>query len=1079
MSLPKPCGIGAERPVSEPRRVPVQDDDLARHHRKIMERYAAATIGLDGRALMTDQGNAQAVFRKFRDNAFLAQTARNVARRPGYGTRLERWLSRTMPSFLPEDSWARRARTFVMEARRFGESVWDDMPFWGTDMGDVAARWNSARRVEEMTSEMRKRMQAVGITRKVDQDEAYFRLMELSANRNIAQPGTYGRRVLDNEFDRIQREVFQKWGITDSSQIERLMEPIKGIADEYTNVYLVGTLAGASIGQVEGLGYVARNMKADPEWRLRNAKAVPYGVSHDDFGIRFAAAQSRKTFEYIVEDEILLAQALRKNSADMFPGIDDTVMSAALGGDDAARRQVSEAMTMVMTDDRILSHMFAKADLEQMDALADSGVLTKVPMAADRVFDVMKQTYDLPYAGLSELFVTDPVQGFQAYRRSLTESVQQSVTYEQIYTQGKRVGFAVDAQVYKANPAQYAGWVNTADIVGENAPFHYYLEPHVAETYGTIHKIATEPAAMNALSRTWHFLVQSSKYQMLTSFKFLSRNTLEAFTQAARAGANIADLPFELQRLLAVKQGNLDVLSDVRRYAGGTMSERDIYRLLQEQGRLSLSPQYLGGSLDSSLFGGTSNGANLFKYVMYNIKNHGVLDNIDYLGSASLRLQQETFTRLMGNISAVSDAALVNTVKTLLADDGLTRVGQFITTGIPRHFDTFDEALRHAGRYFYMYDDMGTWDNVIKQNLFPFWMYMSRSLPANINWMFREPRQFMNYARLYNALNGDLRDEGETLPEEGVPDYLMGTLPVFIRDPMGRPNHWVAIGISTVDPFGDAFKMVRSATKLGDMGLGWYHNQTADEIVMQQRGQGANPFQDIFNSLQGAYRAGYILATREDPFYGSSLDLNENPSAPQTILGMQAPGGNLAPVVSATIKSLVPVIGAVERANWFDVFGSREQRDEYGQVIREGTTSWAGVPGEQASESLFNQLAGRGTDPSWWVTAFREAGFVTKVFSAGREMQMTETDYHYQSQEEQSLAKRLRSQAAKTTDENKRNALLVEAAQHEAASILIMEAQDVAGGWLQEQGVPTGLERTSAIRADVAEQMNPQPEEGM
>jgi len=102
------------------------------------------------------------------------------------------------------------------------------------------------------------------------------------------------------------------------------------------------------------------------------------------------------------------------------------------------------------------------------------------------------------------------------------------------------------------------------------------------------------------------------------------------------------------------------------------------------------------------------------------------------------------------------------------------------------------EAVDRTARFLIDYNDLSTVDQVARQ-IIPFWMFMSRNLPVQIQNMFANPRLYQQY----NSLRREFEDkDGNSLL---MPDYLtqagatiLGTVPglgaVFAKPDLGFPG---------------------------------------------------------------------------------------------------------------------------------------------------------------------------------------------------------------------------------------------------------------------------------------------------
>ena len=590
---------------------------------------------------------------QYMDRSFMTAQASLAASNIGRVTNMGNLIAMYSPSWLGPNNPARQLRDWLMDAKASGEHLLDTAEFWARDLGDSAARFQFSATIRDSYNEFLRTASSRKLSKR-DLDGLWADMNELGQKERLM------RFNGNNEFSyRVQqRQVAQMFerarslGFSDV-EIDRMMTAAKKHADVYDSARAVVNVAGVDLDATPDLGYFPRQATDDASYFLRRAEAANLGLDGNNSAIAASAAavlKSRQTFDFVVEDVVLYADAVGINlglpssvkkvrqsyntaskAADQYAekvatrprGRTDAVQARmearleemtnkAAGLREAmmqAEMRATSAVAAHFTDERILVHDFLeRIDPKTLDRLVDSGVIGKVPMPSRRVFQVLKARYNLPFDGLADLIETDPVRSFQQYKQSLQQAMGASQLVNDLHVNAPALGLGVTGQAFREAPTKFDGYRPMQQLLDKYgisttnmAAGDVRLAPYVYDQMDAIMKASTEPAVMNSLDRIWRDVTSWFKSSVLATPQFVFRNVVEVTMQAWRAGTNLAKMQPAMQYYRDFLRLGPEGLPTEKVFAHGTLSVRDIFENLVQSGRLKMTSPIEGISVSSAV----------------------------------------------------------------------------------------------------------------------------------------------------------------------------------------------------------------------------------------------------------------------------------------------------------------------------------------------------------------------------------------------------------------------------------------------------------------------------------------------
>jgi hypothetical protein len=533
--------------------------------------------------------------------------------------------------------------------------------------------------------------------------------------------------------------------------------------------------------------------------------------------------------------------------------------------------------------------------------------------------------------------------------------------------------------------------------------------------------ISTDPGLLGMLANNLGRLYSVYKSMAVSSLSFMSNQFLGTQIQMWSAGGNFFNyMPAvgkNMQMLAKVTLSNKSMFEATNEVfdnkdaiykglGGKRVTEAEFYR---QNRKLNFTNDYVPGI-------GQTIGAETAQHSFspYNIK--GLVQQIDanfqQMGlqkgvwhstkdvlETSKRAMVEPITSKFGwAANELENAARFQTMKTLLYDrnlgsgfqgklDAYRQAGtQFAASQKTMQFDDLESGVEHAQNYFFMFDDQGRKDALIRDLVVPFWSYVSRNPVSQLRAASRQPVKYGNMLRAYSALNGREEVENELADDEGtvplnqiMPDYLKNQRPIFWTLPYGNEGEdgeqrplvyyfpsrgfnpaWD--GIDTIAQATDTILRVTTPLDKEDLGRAEPGYEKTDKQNVEHLETETNTMIDwALDKTYGPFKALAGSAIGREIGTGRERTLKPDKSGryPTSILGVKVP-----PVARYFLEESVPLLQRFNDMNPGNIFGTRRgyKISEDGSEIEvvEGEESIFGAPrSDFDKETYYRDMAKR------------------------------------------------------------------------------------------------------------------------
>jgi hypothetical protein len=870
-------------------------------------------------------------------------------------------------------STAGEVRYGILESRRLAEGFVEEV-----------GRYKALQEIKKVVGEIKDIAKGKNLPfESVDElIQAAVEVGQIPAKRGAYGIGKNGEAYLMSLYDDFV--ALMKDSGFSSKEINDVISSAARISEELAEVRAIGNAFNLNIGDTKGIGYFERIMTDTAEKFIRETKSaqdvleslknnVSSGVDQGKLAFTAALEKSRKTFKFIPEDEALLAYMLGKEIDELRPILSDP-------------KEFTKFLRNNLSDD-------------QVEQLVDMGIASKVPMLTQEVFEYFTEQFsDLPFKGMAEMFVTNPVEMAEYYVQNLKKSVGQSAMLRTIFRDGLEQGWAITADEVASNPNLFKGFKKIdADAIKVYVPDfpgkgEIFVHPIVFNSWKAILDVSTSPAHMGTISGLFKYFGSFLTQSLLMTPQYILRNLYSATIATSAAGGNYLRSFDGIASVFKAMSGGLDTLDNTKKVfrIGDTMyTKRELFTEFVRHRAQDVNPGLLDPTMwnPQAMMRNIQNPGRQLNYWWQYTQAFGAGKGAAYFADLIKNTQNAFFQPLAAFGNALEAGMKFATLMSLTDTSPLNRVGQFVSSlgEIPRNFNSLDSVFRHIDDYFYAFDDVGRVTAGVSRYVRPFAIYAMNNPPAVIRHAMRNPGAFLNYWRLRSFMNGSAAGD-EEINEATVPDYVSDQSPLFFfRD----KDVAVALLTNNYDPIAEATSYLnKSARDIASM-FGWYVGTSGQQREqMEGRQNLLKVVQDMFKETQPLYRNAVELVTGIDSSTGKPIS-DDDKIGRESFLGVR-----MNPVVKWLLSSYPPLEN-LDRFNPGGVFGepgyidprtNRPYVDPQGRVY-EGKPSWAGYTRTYKQIDKYHpvnqQLALR---PLRW------AGFQVKVLDLAANAQWTYDD---------------------------------------------------------------------------------------
>lgn len=770
---------------------------------------------------------------------------------------------------------------------------------------------------------------------------------------------------LKSEQQRLYKYLSEELGFSDVD-IENFVGIVSEVPKVYHEVLLIANDLGLNIDDLSasGKGYVPYQLSKDfrrrMTWNWEDEKLLSVNLGGDDaIPIQRALEKSRESYEFVVEDEVVLDWMLRTGYRGK--GKEGSVYDALTKLSGQKVKEVSDLFSSDAVMKEAVVNVFTDAQLEH---LVQTGVVSKFPLSTDKFYRNLISGMKLPYSSINDLMQTDFARGMNLYKKQLeTLATDAQVTWAFLKSSTDG-GWGIPASVVRAEPDKYKDFVRLSEAFPPEMVTRYHLEgvgsvlantledtyvhKIVVQQYAAEMKLSQSPELLGVLGHGLQFLKRFNTTMWLSSSQFLGRQYINNATQLFSAGGNLFHYVEDTIRLTwATVNGKhfIDVLDDTKplyKIGGEAFTEKGLFKELIKVGYINDYTQAITEA-SSKAYVPNDNMVRQFIRTSKQLKKTWDMypewfQKINRLSQTGLDYVDELVNGRIGAPFRWGNVQFESLSKLNLAKSVFSKDKAMMLSGALTNFNinSMDEFIEYSARYFYWYDEtsLGVIGDAASYVL-PFFNYRVKNINGTFRQLIHNPTRFGNYLQLYAALNAPMQKED--FPNGAVPEYIWSQQPVFFKldkesTGLEKDTFFYFPTASLVQQMG----ALSDFQRLGEL-LGVSIQQQQTPLEQNPAAKRSNVVQQILDEESwGWLKLMKAVATGVDPDTGYEIEKWGSKTA--SFLGVET-----SLWTKYALAAIFPPLDRLDKWNPGRVFGQQAYYDPYKQEFVEGTPSFTGV----------------------------------------------------------------------------------------------------------------------------------------
>lgn len=766
--------------------------------------------------------------------------------------------------------------------------------------------------------------------------------------------------VLDKKYGMFWDDLINKYGLS-PAEANHLLEVGEKMAGIQHRIAVMAEDAG--IAGSDDLWNAYPRILSDAaerrvNWRHVDRNTVGWNTGESE-PVTELLLKSRTADKFVVEDEALLDLVLRQLGSEDTGNPRHYFELAGLEPDSGVADLLDSDHALPL----VISAALKNRHSEVVGRLIDTGLLGKLPLSTAETFEALRDTLKFPFDNLREVFAVDWETGMRVQREQLEMLAKKSGFVNLMVSEAISGNWGVSAATRNANPSQYGSWVPLREAIDPrilNTSFqsfnpmvgNLYVHPMIADLSRSMQAVQMSPQAMGVFGRILNSMGTTFKSMALASVEYLPRQVWQTLISLGAAGGNIAMLPvnivrFGLYQLLGDNHPELaaKLFNNTRkRYRlsnGQLLTELELVRYLQDSGYLSRFEPLTGDAVNPQGYHSFNIQAQL-KYLAHTFRTESPLRGLqETIEIGSQYLNKLTYpiawsNNWMNNAGAFTAVESLTRIRNGSIPEHILHTGGRLPTMRFGTYGTVEEAVQHASKYFFFYDDTTAINRDIGRFVIPFWGFSSRNIPSVVRYAVRHPSRFYAWQRAYALANRPVQDD-EWLNEGSVDEWMLHANPIWFKTPDG----YFAIPMESIDPLNSAVNWIKEPLEAvsNHFGLWSQHSvQTTRSRLEQQPWSESHTNSALTSLLEKSYPHWRLLAAEVTGRHSLGFPLQEGETVDEFL------GIRVSPRTRLWLETLMPVLSTLNRYNPGNVFGTPPQYNVQDGQWTLGEPSFAGVP---------------------------------------------------------------------------------------------------------------------------------------
>lgn len=843
------------------------------------------------------------------------------------------------------------------------------------DLINDLASGAAAVKVRKLNDDLKVMFKHYGISNKHLQAQIMFDAAELGSIPKINAAyaiGAAGQAYNMERYNTFLNEL-RGYGFV-QADIDLLVDNMHNITDTMDEIRLVATAMGVDIGNVKGIDYIMRVFTPEVKKYLDLATAKEKGgideliATGNLGGIKIGMA-SRNSYSYIPEYIEGLAYKLELDPNDL---------------------------NRLLAEGTLPEFLHKTYSADQLDALVDEGLLSKLPMTTRETYNyIVKQYSELPVKGLADVFVSNPSQVIDVYSSYLKQAAEASAVSHVIVDEGVKQGWSIPSDVWKQMTDKPDNFVfQSPEAIQTFFPRYngkgVWVHKYVADAWKAQMTIALDPGMLGTYAGHVNFWSTIFSRSALINGAYVPRIIWDSFRNVAAAGGNLLRLWEGYSDLMTFRRTGKNGFDNVNKvYLGMDGSMVTEQKFMEDVFRFRVGKTAPGTAVGTGNWKDIlevvkpENIANAMKYTKTYFEQFGGKEAAKYVAGMFSNTHRNVFAPIATAAEFFETGAKIATLKSLAyRGRGANKVGQW-AAGIDygSTFKNLEEIFRHVDNYFMPWDDIGTITKEVGTWVRPFASFAMMNPPAQIRQAMRRPREFINYWRIRSFIMGESDAKDKDINEATVPDWMMKSGAAgFWKTQEGQ---YFTLLSNAWDSRGDAWSFFTESGESLQRQLGWYEGTTTEQrrkIYDEFKGRSGifEFFGEQINTMYTHWKLLAEYALGRDIETGKEIEKGNVLEQRKGFLGVEMP------VVFKHLLESYPPLQRLDAWNPGNVFGTPEIRDPVTNELQvPESEGWLGGRRDDANRiENYIEFKNRRT-----YQVFKELGFNPKIIDVARGLQ--------------------------------------------------------------------------------------------
>ena len=592
-------------------------------------------------------------------------------------------------------------------------------------------------------------------------------------------------------------DVLRKAGLSDYDIVD-LTKYANDVVQTQYEIANVVKKAGVDLSDVLEDGYFKRLFSPEAKEMLDKilAKKVTPSGKVVDIDPRKWLQNSRNTNMLVFDDLDTIDYLFQRSN--IFKRLNETADEGIKGWMKQYNLKEINSVRFMMEEgsENTLSHIFNNVFTpDELDFFVDSGLLSKIPVESGKIYENLIKHYELPFEGLNDVFITNPVQAASAYREILQRiTTEHGRVYGMIRGASEKFGIPRDIAL---NSKEYKEFVSMRQAIppkqwnkiepeAQELLDNIFVHPRIAKVNYSDLLTASDPIRQGLIGQTLTFIRKTTAGTMLGTTQWMGRQIIGNTAYLESMGIHPHSYLGNITRKVwhdsknVIKNGvdNFSASLDNTKKFGtnNKYSEKDLWKALERSGLIDTSTVF--GSVNKTGVDFEGSFRRTLRQFEWMKKNYP--DNVGGFVAqkgidAANRGVDTTLFKYLGYGNELTDnMAKFTMLQQVMSHQRFTRIfdNDFLDS-LPYKGD-IKEALEFVRQHSFMFDDLPNDNNLYKgtASFVPFLSWRIKSAQQTARYLVEQPQKFASYLKIVGRYQDELKENHPVEYEGAIAPWM-------------------------------------------------------------------------------------------------------------------------------------------------------------------------------------------------------------------------------------------------------------------------------------------------------------------